>query len=310
MLAMLPGGRRLGVHLPLARGMVKAAERAAEIGADVVQVFSDNPTTWARRAAASPELPAFRAAIAAGGLEPIAIHASYLINLAGANAEFRDRSVALLVHELLTAPSFGASILNVHIGSHLGDGAAVGIGRVAEAVARAHAAVPGGRDATILVLENAAGSGGGLGTDGAELAAILEASLAAGADPARLGFCLDTAHAWGAGHDVGTAAGVDTLLADLDATIGLEWIRLVHLNDSRSERGSRTDRHEHLGEGLIGVDGLARILTHPRLGDVSYILETPGMDEGYDLANLTRARALAADPTAPLPFREPIAAAG
>jgi len=153
----------------------------------------------------------------------------------------------------------------------------------------------------MLVLENSAGSGGGLGTSVDELAGIAAAIAARGMASDRVGFCIDTAHAWGAGIDVGTPSAIDDMVAAFDKQIGLERLVMVHLNDTRSELGSRTDRHEHLGAGRIGPAGLSRVLRHPGLAHAAYLLETPGMDEGYDAINLARARALATgEPLEPL----------
>jgi len=278
----------------MASGMVKAAERAGAIGATALQIFTDNPTAWRRRAAPLPELEAFRERVASLGLEPLAIHASYLINLAGTDPELRERSMALLTDELRVAPSFGARFVNVHIGSHRGTSAEEGTARLADAVAGILDTTDDGPAAAILVLENSAGSGDGLGTDIPELAAIAEAIAARGIPDGRVGFCLDVAHAWSAGTDLGTVAGVDAFIAAFDARIGIGRLAMVHLNDSRSELGSRIDRHEHLGAGRVGPAGLRRILTHPALADVTYYLETPGMDQGYDAVNLQRAWDVAA----------------
>jgi len=306
----LPDGRPLGAHLPLGAGMVRAVERAHEIGAEALQIFVDNPTAWKRRAAPPIELPAFRERVAALGIGPIAVHASYLVNLAGPTEDLFERSVALLAHELAVAPDYGARFVNVHVGSHKGAGVAAGIARVAEGVDRVLAeagggatARDGGTTAPLLVLENSAGSGDGIGTSLEELEAILEAAAARGVPAARVALCLDTAHLWGAGHDVATADGVDDLVDELASRIGLERLAMVHLNDSKAERGARLDRHEHLGAGAMGTGaGLARLLTHPALAHVAYYLETPGMDEGYDAVNLARARSLAAGrPLDPLP---------
>ena len=254
-------------------------------------------------------------------IRPVSIHASYLVNLAGSNPQFFGRSIDLLAHELRHAPSFGARFVNVHIGSHLGLGVAAGIERVAEGVLQtirlvdrqvepdATAGGDGWPAATLpkdppamLVLENSAGSGGGLGTTIDELAGIAAAVAARGVPDERLGFCLDTAHAWGAGIDVARPSAVDDVIAAFDERIGLDRLVLVHLNDSRSERGSRTDRHEHLGAGRIGPAGLAHVLRHPGLARATFLLETPGMDVGYDAINLGRARALATGaPLEPLP---------
>ncbi len=293
--AMLPDGRRIGAHMPLAGGMVKAVERAAAIGASTMQIFTDNPSAWKRRAEPPAELPAFRARLVALDIGPVSIHAPYLVNLAGPDPRSFDRSVDLLVQEMRGARTFGARFVNVHIGSHLGHGVAAGVERLAQGVHEvlSRAATPG-QDDTMLVLENSVGSGGGLGTTVDELAWIADALGEAGIPTDRLGFCLDIAHAWGAGLDMATPGAIDDLLGEFNERIGLSRLVMVHLNDSRSERGSRTDRHEHLGAGRIGAIGLAHVLRHPGLTDAAYVLETPGMDQGYDAINLERARALAA----------------
>ena len=322
---MFPDGPRIGAHLPLATGMVKAVDRAHEIGAQAMQIFTDNPTAWKRRAEPPRELGAFRQRLREHDIRPVSIHASYLVNLAGSNPDSFERSIDLLAHELRHAPAFGARFVNVHIGSHLGLGVTAGIERLAEGIRRTlraadepvdpgtHAGTgtteaAGATEATgtaapaMLVLENSAGSGGGLGTTVEELAGIAAAVGALGIADDRIGFCLDTAHAWGAGIDVGTPSAIDDLVAAFDDRIGLGRLVMVHLNDSRSELGSRTDRHEHLGAGRIGPAGLAHVLCHPGLARATFLLETPGMDVGYDAINLRRARALAAGvPMEPLP---------
>ncbi len=277
--------------------MVRAVERAHAIGVEALQVFIDNPTAWKRRAEPPAELPAFLERLAARGIGPVAVHASYLVNLAGPDDDMFERSVALLAHEMEVAPSYGARYVNVHIGSHKGAGVEPGVARVAEGVARVldAAAVGPAPDGPLLVLENSAGSGDGIGTTVEELARILDGVAARGVSPARVGICLDTAHLWGAGYDMATTEGVDALLAAVDARIGLGRVAMVHLNDSKAARGSRLDRHQHLGAGEMGPGaGLARLLVDPRLSGIPFYLETPGMDEGYDAVNMARARKLAA----------------
>jgi deoxyribonuclease-4 len=327
MAAMLPDGRRLGIHVAHGGGMVRAAERAAEIGATAAQIFSDNPTAWQRRAAPSPEIPAFRARLDTAGISPLAIHASYLINLATPDPGYHERAVEMLASELRAARRFGASLVNVHIGSHGGAGVEDGIGRVVDVLRRALAledqpedldepdepdepdqasgdrrdradASPtvdlGADDGTppTIVLENSAGTGFALGVDLDELTRLASAVDAAGLAAGRVAFCLDTAHAWSAGIDLAEPEAIDAFLEAFYARIGLGRLPLVHLNDSKSERGARLDRHEHVGAGRIGPVGLGHLLRHPALAHVSWILETPGMDEGYDAINLERARAL------------------
>jgi deoxyribonuclease IV len=324
MTPMLPDGRRLGAHVALGEGLVKAAERAAEIGASAIQVFTDNPTAWRRRAAPSDEIPAFRARLRSAGIAPLVIHASYLVNLAGPEAAYHERSIEVLAAELRAARRFGAAIVNVHIGSHGGAGIAAGIAQLVDAIARSlemadrepsadpggAALEPGGADLEpppdgpepMIALENSPGAGHGLGVDVEELGAIADGLEAAGIPLSRIAFCLDSAHAWGAGHDLSRPTVIDALLASFDARIGLDRLPLIHFNDSRTELGSRTDRHEHIGAGRIGAAGMAHLLRHPSLAGATYILETPGMDQGYDAINLARAVALArGEPLEPLP---------
>ena len=313
---MLANGRRIGAHLPLGEGMVKAADRAAEIGASAIQLFTDNPTAWRRRPTLPEELPAFRARLAAHDIAPIAIHAPYLVNLAGPEPAFYDQSIVVLANELRVARAYGARFVNVHIGSHRDEGPEAGVARLADGLAHvlalaeaADAAADGetlashdGATTPILVLENGSGGGFGLGARIEELAGIEAATSAVGVGPDRFGYCLDTAHLWGAGYPIDTAEGVDEVIDAFHAALGIDRLVMVHLNDSRSELGSLADRHEHVGAGRIGGAGLARMLTHPALDHVVYMLETPGMEDGYDAVNMARAKALAAgEPIEDLP---------
>ena len=289
---------RVGIHLPLPFGLRRAAERAGEIGARTVQVFVDNPTAWSRRKSPPRGLPEFRARLAELDIAPIAVHASYLVNLAGPDPTFRDSSLDVLTADMAAAREYGASIVNVHTGSHRDTSVEAGIERIAAGVAEVlrrsrEDASDEGPD-PVLALENAAGSGWALGTTIEELAQIAERAAAMGVPEARLGFCLDVAHAWGAGVAMDDPDAIDAWLAAFDRELGPARLAMVHLNDSRSERGSRTDRHEHVGAGRIGARGLRHLLRHPRLRAVPFVLETPGMDEGYDAINLERCRALIA----------------
>ena len=306
---MLPDGRRLGAHLPLAPGPAKAIDRATAIGASALQVFADNPTAWRRRREPSAQLATFRARAAELDIRPVAIHASYLINLPGPDPVTFERSVELLAGELAGAPAFGARFVNVHVGSHRGTGVDAGVARLVDGIDRVLAtarslAAPSdvAAERASLVLENSAGGGGGLGTSLDELVMIADAIAAHGIGRGEVSFCLDAAHAWGAGIDIGDPAAIDIFLAGFDDRIGLDRLALVHLNDTRSAFGSRTDRHEHLGAGQIPDEGLAHLLRHPSLRHAAYILETPGMDAGYDAVNMERARQLwAGTPLEPLP---------
>jgi deoxyribonuclease-4 len=296
---MLPDGRRIGAHLPLGRGLLRAADRAIEIGSTAIQVFTDNPTAWRRRQTLPKELPAFRERLAAHDIVPIVVHAPYLVNLAGPDPAFFERSVEVMANELRVASAWGATAVNVHVGSHRGTGPEAGTRRVAQAVAEVLHRIDGEAGEVAIVLENGTGAGSGLGSTVEELCRIDLAIGATGVDRRRIGYCLDAAHLWGAGYPLDTPEGVDETLAQVEALLGLDRVRLVHLNDSRSERGSGTDRHEHLAAGRIGSAGLGRLLRHPGLAHATYLLETPGMDASYDAVNLRRAEDLAAGRTPP-----------
>ena len=275
----------MGLHLGIGRGLLGAARRSRQIGARALQIFSDNPTAWRRRPEVPQDASAFVEYCAGEGIEVISIHASYLINLAGSREPFASQSRDGLIVEVQRAPAYGATLVNTHIGSHRGVGREAGLRRIVDSVRAVLAETP---PSVRLLLENSSGGGDLLGSRLDELAAILEGvGSAPGAD--RLAFCLDAAHLWGAGYDVASADGVGAVLDRFDELIGLSRLPMVHLNDSRSLLGSRTDRHEHVGAGQIGPVGLAAFLRDPRLAKATFIMETPGADEGYDAVNLRRA---------------------
>ena len=273
----------VGMHLGVGRGLLPAARRSREIGARALQIFTANPAAWRRRPEPPLEAPEFIDYGTREGLRSIAVHASYLINLAGTAEPFASQSRAGLTVEMQRASSYGASLVNTHIGSHRGVGAAAGLARIVDNVRAVLAESPPG---VRLVLENSAGGGDLLGSRLEELAQILEG---VGADTDRFGFCLDAAHLWGAGYDISSAEGVTAVIDRFDQLIGIDRLAMIHLNDSRSTLGSRSDRHEHVGAGKIGPPGLGALLRDPRLAHSTFIMETPGEDEGWDAVNMRRA---------------------
>lgn len=290
--------RLLGPHAAVRGGLLPAVERAEALGASAIQVFTDDPRAWAPRADPHPDAERFREALAERGIV-LLVHASYLVNLASPDLALRERGVERMAHELVAAARLGARAVTVHVGSHRGAGVAAGVERVAESVAGilalADALIPVVAEAPRLVLEVSAGQGDALGVTIEEMGWIVEAAARRGVDRGRLGVCLDTAHLWGAGYALDEPAAIDDLLASLDA-IGPDAFALVHLNDSRVGRGSRQDRHEHIGMGRIGEAGLGHLVRHPRLVDVPLILETPDLDAGWDALDMARVRSLGAGP--------------
>ncbi len=294
-------GRLIGPHLPLAGGLLKAAARAESIGATAIQIFTDNPTAWQRRAEPPAQLAAFRERLRAAGVGQIAIHAPYLVNMCGASEDFWHRSVATMTSELRVGAQYGARFVVMHIGSHRGLGRAEGMSRLVDGLRRVLDQVPAGQPADgqvgvsstpKLVLENAAGSGDGIGASVEDLADIFDAAARAGLAMDRLGACLDTAHLWGAGYDIAGEQGVNGLVVRIDALLGRERVVMLHLNDSRAAQGSRRDLHEHIAAGQLGSTGMAELLNHEWLATLPTFLETPGMDSGYDQINLDRVRLL------------------
>lgn len=279
---------RVGIHLGVANGLMRAARRARQIGATALQIFSDNPTAWRRRPEAPQQASNFTDYLERAGIGPIAVHASYLINLAGTAEPFASQSLTGLIHELQRAPAYGATLVNTHIGSHRGGGRQAGLRRIAHNVAAALSEAPQG---VVLVLENSAGGGDNLGSTVEELAQILDTTAGLSGNHALpLGFCLDTAHLWGAGYDIAEPEGATAVIDRFAELLGIGRLSLVHLNDSRSPLGSRNDRHEHLGAGQIGPAGLGAFLRDPRLATgTAFMMETPGVEAGYDAINMRRA---------------------
>ncbi len=257
---------RLGRHVHMPLGFLGAVREARAAGYDAVQVFPGNPKGW-RHAPLAPEAAArVRAEARDLGVAPIVIHAPYIINVASDDDELTAKSARALINALERAGEIGARYVVVHAGSHKGKGEEYGIARVARLVEEVLPAAPPGVE---LLIENSAEAGNVLAGSPAALGRLLAAL------PARVGACVDTAHLWGGGSDLSGREGVERTLAELQAAVGLERVRVIHLNDSAVALGSRRDVHARLGEGAIGLPGLACWMTHPALRGHHTILETP-----------------------------------
>lgn len=295
---------RIGAQISTAGGLLNAVKRATDIGAEVVQVFSGNPRQWRSYAYTGEQLEAFECALHESKLL-LFVHTIYLINVAGPDPALRDRSTQALVESLAFAARTGAAGVVTHVGSHRGDSFETALPRIREAAFRAQEAALascGTADLPPLLLESSAGAGDTVGRDPAELGLMLECLAGS---PAPVGVCLDTAHLFAAGLAVHTSSGLGSLIADLEVSGCLDAVRLVHLNDSRTAFGSRSDRHENLGEGELGSAGLTRVVQHPAFRFSSFVLEVPGFDgHGPDAENMRRARAMregSASPPTPTP---------
>ncbi len=283
----------VGAHVKAAGGLLASLARGEALGCDVVQLFTQSPRQWRPTAHAPEALAAYRAAGAAhGSIRATFCHATYLINLAAKQPSLLEQSTATLADNLRVATAIGASGVVLHVGSHLGAGLEAVTGQVTTALRQAldTAETAAGEACCRLLLENAAGAGGTVGRSFDELARLLEA---AGDD--RLGVCLDTQHLFASGVPYRTVEEADAAVAALDRAVGLERLACLHLNDSKVALGANRDRHENLGEGEIGRDGLACLLGHPALQTVPAILEVPGDGDGPRAKDVTVARELVAD---------------
>jgi deoxyribonuclease-4 len=301
----------VGAHLPIRDGLLRTAARAQALGASALQVFTDDPRAWAPRTGHLEDIDRFRALLDASDIQ-LLVHASYLVNLASPDPDVHGRGIERMRREMSAAAELGARAGKVHVGSHRGAGVAAGAARVAEAMARILDPYPDPAGPR-LVLETSAGQGDSLGVTIEELAAVIDAAERRGIDRPRLGICLDTAHLWSAGYAVDDPVVIDGLLAAVDANLGDTALAMVHLNDDRAGRGSRQDRHEHLGDGRIGDLGLGHLARHPRLVGVPMLLETPDLDAGWDAVDMARVRAyLAREPVTAgtLPAQDVVPAAG
>ncbi len=281
----------LGAHMPVAGGLHRAVERIQELDGAALQIFTRNQRQWREPELAREAVRRFAEAWRAWGPHPVLVHDSYLPNLASPDPKLRERSIAHTAAEIARAGRLKIPWLVTHPGAYKEGSRSEGVRRYAGGL---DLAIKRSENETVaILLENTAGMGTTLGGPFEELAAIMDASR----NPERLGLCLDTCHAFAAGYDLRNAETVENTLRALDAAIGADKLKALHLNDSKHPLGSRKDRHEHVGRGGIGAAGFAAILGHPRLAGLPMVIETP-KGKGADLLqpdrdNLDRLRAMA-----------------
>jgi deoxyribonuclease IV len=274
---------QIGAHVSSSGGIHKAVDRAVEIGADSMQVFTQSPRAWRPTNHDPATFEAFRERRAAVGMGGVVCHALYLCNLAAPDDGVYEKSVAALRNTVEVARGIGADGVVFHVGSHLGSGFEHGLERVVPAMEQVLELCS---DETWLLMENSAGTGGTIGRSIDELAAIFDRL---GRHP-RLGVCLDSCHLYASGVDVGDPAALDACLDEVDASIGLDRLRALHVNDSATPLGSNRDRHANVGTGLIG-ERLGVFLGNARLQSLPAVLETAGPDNhGPDADEVRRTK--------------------
>lgn len=274
----------IGAHVSIAGGIQYAPERAHALGCETFQIFTRSP-----QGGPAPELTAetvaqFRSAMETYGMERFVVHAPYYINLASAKPQVRHSSVRVLREELERASTLGASYVMAHPGSHAGQTYEQALERVTKAVARI---LDGYVGSCGFLLEIAAGTGSIMGDTFQEVADMMAQATALSGFA---GVCFDTCHAFASGYDFTTPEAAEAMLQEFDDAIGLEWLKVTHVNDSKVACGERKDRHEHIGRGRIGIGGLTALLTTPAFAKIDWILETEDAGRKGDVAALRRIR--------------------
>ena len=280
----------IGAHMSIAGGLYRALIRGRETGCEVIQIFTRNRNRWKSKKLSAKEIDLFHKACDETSVLAVAAHNSYLINLASARSHVLGKSFRALLQELERAELLGIPYLVMHPGAHVGDGEKKGLRRIADALSRVFERTSDYR--VKILLEMTAGQGTSLGFRLEHLAEILEMTES----QERLGVCMDTCHAFAAGYDFRTKKAYRQFFGEFDRILGLDRLRLFHLNDSKNKLGSRVDRHEHPGAGFIGLNAFSFFLNDPKLAHLPFLIETPkgksedGLD--WDVVNLNLLRSL------------------
>ncbi len=274
---------KIGMHVSIAGKIYEAIDRGVELGCDTIQIFSRNPRGW-RLTPLDPEDAAeFGRRKKEYATSPVLVHIPYLINLATPDKSQKERSMRAYIEDLKRADTLGAEYFVTHLGSHLGTGETAGIRRFTACI---NQILKAAKPRCVILLENTAGTGNNLGYKFEHIRDIISGVK----DRNRLGVCFDTQHAYCAGYDVSTKKGIDKTLEEFDGVIGLKELKAVHFNDSRAGLGARVDRHEHVGKGKIGAEGMKALIRHQKLRDLPFIMETPKKGDADDRINMKTAR--------------------
>lgn len=262
----------LGVHVSSSGNIDLAVDRAVDLGCNTFQIFISNPRGWKPTLIPEKDVENFKSKYIKAKISGAVAHSIYLINLASPNEYLREQSIESLISGLINVERLGLTGLVTHIGSHQGDGIEIGIKRVVDAISQV---LGDSKCCSKLLLENTAGAGNLIGKTFAEIGQIIREI-----DNPRLGFCLDTAHAFEFGYEIQTEDGLERTIAEIEKEIGLDKLIAIHLNDSLTAIGSNRDRHETFGMGQIGEKALSRLINHPKLKNIPFIMETPEIKNG------------------------------
>ena len=274
-----------GAHMSSSGGIFSAIDRIEAIGGDCVQVFTQSPRMWRPTNHTEEAIEKFKERRREAGIGGVVVHALYLVNLAAPNDEIYEKSIATMQTTVDVSCAIEADAVIFHVGSHLGAGFEVGLDRTARALEQILERCQGD---TWLCMENSAGAGATIGRSVEELETLVQRL----GGHERLGLCLDSCHLYASGYDVTDSAALDELVQQIDATVGLDRVRALHVNDSATPLGSNRDRHADVGKGLMG-EGLGVFLAHPAFQHLSAYLETPGPEKkGPDANEIQKLRDL------------------
>ena len=276
----------LGVHVSTEGKIYEALERAHDLDCNTMQIFSRNPQRWRDNFLLPEDIAEFNRRQERLKIRPLFIHIPYLINLASPNPRLYDASIEAYIEDIREACTLHADYIVTHMGSHKETSERAGLKRLTRAL---NTILDNTKAARVnILLENTSGSGSWLGYKFSHQMEVIQGLNSR----ERVGLCLDTAHAYLAGYDIATKEGLDKLLNEIDSLVGLNLIKLIHLNDAKDKLNSRRDRHEHIGKGFIGLEGIRRIVNHPKLRNAAFILETPKKGEADDKINLKTVKSL------------------
>ena len=292
---------RIGIHTSTAGGVANAAERAYRLGCNAFQIFSSSPRQWAPYELASSQCAEMSRLRERYDLKPLAIHANYLINLAGGNPDFHRKSIAAFRGELERALALCADYLVVHPGSYRGLTREEGLERAAEAIEQAADGLGLWNHALRVLIENTAGSEFSLGGNFEQVAELVQHLRKL----VPVGACIDTCHTHVAGYDIVSEAGFAQTMLHLEQTVGIGNVHVYHCNDAKAACGSKLDRHQHIGKGTIGLEPFRRLLNDPRLAHAAFIAETPIDEPLDDLANVNALKGLVDDSPAKKEIKPP-----
>jgi deoxyribonuclease-4 len=281
------GSVKFGAHMSISGGLHKAFGHGEKAGCDTIQIFSKNQKQWQAKPLTEEDIIQFRAEQQRTGMGPLVVHDSYLINLAAPGDEIWNKSIAAFTQELERCAALGIPYLVTHPGAHTGSGEEAGLQREADALNRLFGEGVGGE--TLVLLETTAGQGTTLGYRFEHLARLIELVE----HHERIGICVDTCHILAAGYDIRTPETYAQTIAEFDRIIGLDRIKCFHLNDSQKGLGSKVDRHAHIGQGEVGLEGFRSVVNDAHFAGLPMILETPKEDDlAEDIANLATLRGL------------------